>query len=177
MTTQPDPCQDPAAAAIDTFITALRKAFNPDDAVCKPLGGGSTTVYFLAGDGGLPPWNPNCDEPFLWVRAAHRYRARSSDFPTAYMGDKHCNTPDLHRVLAIEIGIMRCTSLLDEPDWQRLTNEANISLDDSWRIELALCTAANSWRRKDRPVATDTVAPYGPEGGVTAWTGMAYVQF
>ena len=175
--TQPDPCHDTASDIIDTFTVALRKAFNPNDPVCPPLGGGSTTIYFLAGDGGLPPWNPTCDEPFLWVRAANRYRTRTTEFPAAYIGDKNCTNPDLTPVLAIEIGIMRCTTLLDEPDWNRLTNEANISLDDSWRIEKALCVAATTWRRKDRLVATDTVTPFGPDGGVTAWTGMAYAQF
>lgn len=170
-------CHDPASDAIDVFIMAMKMAFKPDDENCPPLGGGSSTVYFLAGDGGLPPWNPNCDEPFLWVRAANRYRARAGDFPAAYVGDNNCKTADVKRVLAIEVGVMRCTGLNDEPNWDRLTNEANISLDDSWRIERALCSAAMGWWRKDRPVATDTVAPYGPDGGVTAWTGMAYVQF
>jgi hypothetical protein len=63
-----------------------------------------------------------------------------------------------------------------EPDWDTLDNEAIMSLDDSWRIEQTLQAVTRRLRGPDRAVATDTVAPYGPAGGIIAWTGMAYVQ-
>jgi hypothetical protein len=54
-------------------------------------------------------------------------------------------------------------------------------MDASWRLEMALrnaaCRLKNSGGDEDRLVGTDTVVPYGPEGGVIAWTGMLYASY
>lgn len=172
---------DPASDVINAFVTAMKAAFNPNDTVLPPLGGGSTHVRFFAGDGALPAWDPESsrERMFLWVRAANRYRSRGRDFPSATLQLGRCDNPEVFRVLAVEVGVARCTSMEDGCDWEQLATEAEISLDDSWRIEEALCMAANALKKtdRDRAVATDTVAPIGPEGGVIAWTGMAYAQF
>jgi hypothetical protein len=167
---------DPASEIVNTFITTLRQAFNPADSVQAPLGGGSTTVRFFASDGGLP-YAPGCREPFLWVRVDRRYRSRRRDFPAAYVGDPDCKDADVARAVAVEVGVARCTSEDAKPNWSRLADEAEIGLDDSWRVELALCRAATVLRDTGHAVALDTIAPVGPEGGLIAWTGMAYVQF
>jgi hypothetical protein len=169
---------DPASDIINTFVLAMRACFNPGSAQVA-IGGGSADVRFFAGDGGLPssliPQGDDCEQPLLWVRAAHRYRFRPGAFPAAYVGDGACK--DSLRALAVEVGVGRCSTMEAEPDWDTLASEAEISLDDSWRIELALCMASGELRTPKRAVATDTVAPFGPEGGIIAWTGMAYVQF
>lgn len=64
-----------------------------------------------------------------------------------------------------------------EPSWDDYAAEAEVSLDDSWRIELALCRAATLVRALGYSAGSGEVAPYGPDGGVVAWTGEAYVQF
>jgi len=171
-------CVDPASEIVTVFIAAMRGYFAPDSE-CPPDGGGTTAVRFFAGDGALPAWEPHgsgCDAPFLWVRAARRYRSKASKFPAAHVGDGPCGEADVIRVLAVEIGVGRCTSMTDTPNWDTLADEAEISLDDSWRIEQALCWATKKLRQPNRAVATDTVEPFGPEGGIVAWTGMAFVQ-
>lgn len=179
--TAPD-CVDPAVEIIAAFTLGLRQGFDPAGP-CPPDGGGSTTVRFFAGDGALPAWNASsdCDEPFLWVRAAHRYRSLPRSFPDPYTGSPEDCTEQPFRVLAVEIGVGRCTTMDAEPDWDTLDDEAITSLDDSWRIEQTLQAVTQRLRGPrrvaDRAVATDTVAPYGPAGGIIAWTGMAYVQF
>ena len=62
------------------------------------------------------------------------------------------------------------------PSWEDYATEAEISLDDSWRIELALCRAAALIRGIGYSAGIGEVSPYGPEGGVVAWMGEAYVQ-
>lgn len=178
MTAPAPQCHDPASDVIDVFLTAMRDAFNPDSE-CPPAAGGSTVVRMFAGDGALPAWSPGdgCEGPFLWVRAANRYRSRLSEFPTAYVGDRGCRDADVTRVLAVEVGVGRCTSMELETDWDALAAEAEVSLEDSWRIERVLCTAGGRLRKAGHAVATDTVAPYGPAGGIVAWTGLAYAQF
>jgi len=175
-----NPCHDEASDVVNAFITAMRQAFDPA-ADCPPDGGGTTNVRFFAGDGELPssliPQGPKCKQPLLWVRVAHRFRSRVGDFPAAFVGDAPCGTADLRRVLAVEIGVGRCSTMEAAPKWDVLEDEATVSLDDSWRIEKVLCVVATRLRTKSRAVATDTVAPFGPQGGIIAWTGMAYVQF
>ncbi|WP_409428382.1 hypothetical protein [Mycobacterium sp. SMC-11] len=172
----PDPCHDAASDVVDVFITALRQGFAPASE-CPPLGAGSTQVFFLVGDEDRPAWNPDCDHAFLWVRVAKRYRARIGEFPKAYLGDLDCSKTDVKRVLAVEVGVMRCAVVEEHPNWETLTDAANISLDDSWRIERVLSAAAARLRTPERAVAIDTVAPFGPKDGVTAWAGVAHVQF
>lgn len=174
-------CNDPAWEVISVAMNAMSQAFDPASE-CPPLGGGTTTVRLFAGSGDFPAaWirpGGECEGPLLWVRAAHRYRSRTAQFPTAFVGDIGCSEyGELRRVLAVEVGVGRCISVDADPDWELLEDEATNSLDDSWRIETVLKAIVCRLRSNERAVATDTVAPFGPEGGIVAWTGMAYVQF
>lgn len=171
-------CTDPASGIIDAFTVALREVFDPASD-CPPDGGGSTDVRFFAGDGApLAAWDAHasgkhgCNAPFLWVRAMRRFRSLS--FPAPTIATYPC---DLPRVLAVEIGVGRCAVVDQQPSWSDYAVEAEVSLDDSWRVELALCRAAGALRAAGYAVGTDTIAPYGPDGGVVAWTAVAYVQF
>lgn len=174
-------CVDPAAAVIDVFLAVMGEVFDPAGS-CPPPGGGRRRppVRFFAGDGALTGSvlpGVDCD-PLVWVRASHRFRSRAADFPGAYVGDRGCAAADVFRVLAVEVGVARCTSMEAEADWPLLHAEAVAGLDDSWRIETALCAAAGRLRQSlpGRLVATDTVMPRGPEGGVILWSGLAHVQ-
>jgi hypothetical protein len=176
----PDGPEDPASIVVDTFIAAMRKAWNPNDVVMPPLGGGTTNVRFFAGDDAKAfvdlALGPNCKEPFLWVRAGERYRSRAREFPNPIRGNFQCGNKDVFDVLTVEVGVARCVSMDERPNWDRLDSEAEISLSDSWRISLALCDAQRVLARPERAFATDTVAAYGPEGGIVCWTGVAFVQ-
>jgi hypothetical protein len=171
--------EDPASAVVNTFITALRRAFNPGDVVLAPLGGGSTTVRFFVSDdarayvdAGL---GKNCREPFLWVRLADRYRSRLAEFPNPVRGNTSCKA-DIVNVATIEIGVARCTSKDGIVNFDKLEQESEITLSDSWRIEMALAEAARLLCSPDRAFTTDTVAIFGPEGGIVAVGAVAYVQ-
>ena len=168
---------DPAADIVLAFIKALKQAFNPDDVVQPPVGGGSKEVWTFAGDGALPDAQLCKGVPWLWVRLDRRYRVRKRDFPAAYVGVLDCKNPDVRRAVAIEIGVARCTTMEANPKRAVLEDEATIGLDDSWRIALALCMASDALTAVGHAVVTDTVAPVGPEGGMIAWTGMSYVQY
>lgn len=182
MTTAEPIHADPLDDIVAAFTQAMREAFNPDDAVQPPLGGGSTEVHLFAGDGiPLATWNAHaegdgCDNPFLWVRVMRRYR--TVQFPTPVIDITACETP---RAVAIEIGVGRCAVVDLEPTWEDYDREALISLDDGWRIELALCRARDLVTRGNpqlgQAFGTDVITPYGPEGGVVAMTGIGYVQF
>lgn len=170
---------DPAINVISVFVDAMRRAFNPDDTIAPPTGGGSKNVRVFAGDGVLPPsliQATGCDTPLLWVRAAQRYLSEPKSFPSVRvrMPDE-CEDTGFH-TLGVEIGVGRCSSMESGPTWDDLAAEADASLDDSWRLSLALDLAACDLRSKVRAFAADTIAPYGPEGGVIAWTAVAYVQ-
>lgn len=178
MTTPVPVCMDDASAIVDAYVRAMKLVFSPTSE-CPPVGGGSTDVRFFAGM--APPtdaWDAHsdggegCDNPFLWVRIMRRYR--SLNFPTPTASVEACSAP---RVLAIEIGVGRCAVTDAEPEWTQYAHEAEVSLDDSWRIEKALCVAAGILRGDNRPVGIDTIEPYGPEGGIIGWTGAAYIQF
>lgn len=169
---------DPVGSIVPVFITAMRQAFNPADAVAPPTGGGTTEVWTFAGDGALPDaviCKPGV--PFLWVRLDRRFRTRKRDFPAAFVSNGNCADSDVIRGVAIEVGIARCTTMEAKPKRAVLEDEATVSIDDSWRLDLALCMAAQALKSPDNFVATDTVAPIGPEGGLIAWTGMAYVGY
>ena len=167
-------CTDPALEAVSAAMQAMREAFDPGSA-CPPEAGGSTTVRFLASDGGLPFWDGWCKEPLLWVRVDRRYLSTRQTFPAAFVKSQDCRDHPIN-VLALEVGVARCSSAEQEPRWDDLEQEALIGLDDSWRIEKALCRFGGLRRAKGHAAATDTIAPVGPEGGVMAWTGMAYTQ-
>lgn len=161
---------------LNAAVCAMREAFDPNSSY-PPLGGGSKTVRVFAGDGApLDAVDMHISEcakdPFLWVRLVRRYRSQT--FPSPYVGADGCAT---QVAVAVEMGVGRCAVLsAEEPCWDDLANEAEISLDDSGRIELALCRA--SALMKDRQCsdmqAIDAIVPFGPEGGVIAWVGTMY---
>ncbi|AER48647.1 hypothetical protein SEA_BOYLE_25 [Mycobacterium phage Boyle] len=176
--------EDPAISAVNAFVAALKLAFSPDDKVQPPLGGGTKNVRFFAGDGpALAAFDAhvgvsgdNCAEPFAWVRLARRYYFRPGAFPAPVV-DTSEKCADTMAAAAIEIGVARCTVTAQAtPTFEQYAHEAEVSLDDSWRISLALCTAAKMLRTPKRNVGLDTITPYGPEGGVIAWVGQAFVQ-
>lgn len=169
---------DDTGCILNLFVCAMREAF-ASDSIQPPDGGGSSEVRVFAGDAiPLSAWDAHaegcgCGEPFLWVRLTRRYR--SAQFPTPYVGPSPCGTPV---VLAVEVGVGRCAVVGAQPSWDDYDREAEVSLDDSWRIELALCTAVKRVGKNGCGTqgAVDNVVPYGPEGGVIAWLGTAYVQ-
>ena len=171
-------CVDPASVIVDAFTSSLAEVFDPESD-CPPSSGGSVDVRFFGGDAiPMAAWDAHtnggnqCDIPFLWVRVVRRYR--SSSFPVQDVSIDSCGLP---RVLVIEIGVGRCATVEVNPSWEEYAVEAEISLDDSWRIELALCRAAGKVRGLGYSAGTGEVSPYGPDGGVVAWMGEAYVQF
>ena len=171
-------CTDPASEIVTAYMGALADLFNPATD-CPPIGGGGTTVRFFGGDAiPMAAWEAHtsggedCDIPFLWVRVIRRFR--TSMFPSPDVSIESCALP---RVIALEIGVGRCAVIDAEPSWSDYTREAEISLDDSWRIELALCRASSAVRSLGYSAGSGEVAPYGPDGGVVAWMGEAYVQF
>lgn len=173
-------CTDPASVVVDTVIAALRAYFSPNTE-CPPDGGGTEAVRFLVGDRqslpvGVLPSCPEGDSILVWVRLDRRYEAKLSEFPSATVRDQPCQADDIVPTIALEVGVGRCVSMEAQPDWETLAREAEIALDDSWRISLALDLARCQLQSRERAVAIDTVAPDGPAAGVMLWTGMAYVQ-
>ena len=172
---------DPALAVVAAYMSAMRKAFNPNDAEFPPTGGGTTNVRFFAGDApALAAFEAhaegtNCAEPFVWVRVTGRYRSTPRAFPKA--ADDTEPGCGAMRVVGIEVGVGRCSvTVQEQPTWQEYDDEADRALEDSYRIELALCIAATVLRGQLHTVATDIIRPYGPEGGVIAWLGTAAVD-
>jgi len=173
---------DGAECVLNNVITALKQVFAPDSSH-PPLGGGTEKVRVFAGEAAplsavdLHLADEDCacgQQPFLWVRLVRRYRSRA--FPQPYVGDDPCGSPV---VVAVEIGVARCAVMFsDSCEWEDYANEAEVSLDDSWRIELALCRAATLMKRANCSdvVAFDSIIPYGPEGGVIAWYGTLYAR-
>lgn len=180
--------KDGANCIINAAVRALREAFDPNSEH-PPDGGGSTRIRFFAGDAApLTAFDTfaqseddggcGCEGPFLWVRLMRRYR--TDTFPQPYVGDAPCDKP---RVIAVEIGVARCAVVFDpdapqDCDMSAYESEADISLDDSHRIELALCRAARIMKAENCSdmVATDVIAPFGPEGGAVAWIGTLYAR-
>lgn len=170
---------DPALAITDALAAALTDSFTGTQ--CPPLVGNVEAVRFFAGDGApLAAWdshtsNAGCDAPFVWVRATSRYRSREFPAPTIDMNP--CG--DTTRVLAVEIGVGWCAVIDQEPTWDQYAEEAATAMDAAWRMEMALCRASADLRLNDegRLVGTDTLVPYGPEGGVIAWTGTLYASY
>lgn len=172
MTAQVDSLQD----IVNTVRDAVLAAFNPTDAVMVPTGGGSATCRIVAGDAvPMQMWDAHaqgsdCKEPFLWVRVMRRFR--SKQFPAAIIATDCATQP----VVELEIGVGRCSALSAEVDWDELDDEALVSLDDCWRVELALCRAQTLLTTAGRTVGTGAITPYGPEGGVVAWNGTLLVS-
>ena len=180
--TTPNCPTDPAVDIVVAYTAAMREAFSPDGR-CPPTAG-SNDVRFLAGEGpALVAFDVHtrghgkCKEPMLWVRLARRYRtaAASNSFTPVLDNGTKCDS--LPRVFAIEVGVARCSVATDERSgWDKYEYEAQQQLDDSWRLELALCRAAGKLRALRHEVATDVLNPVGPDGGLVAWIGTAYIR-
>lgn len=180
---------DPAHEIITAAMAALRTCFDPSSSH-PPEGGGSNTVRFLAGDGSPDAavmkhfhigddQQMRCAEPFLWVRLLRRYRTKQ--FPVVFLGDNPCQVP---RAIAFELGVARCTETGGEdPGWPDYAREAEFSIDDSFRIEVAACRAEAAIRKGadgvepyGTAVAADSVLPFGPEANILGWLTTMYVQ-
>lgn len=167
---------------LNNVICALREVFSPHSSQ-PPIGGGTERVRVFAGEAApLSAVDMHLDEcgcgndPFLWVRLMRRYPSDLDRFPSTNIGDNPCGNI---MAVAVEVGIARCAAVFQENcDWTAYESEAEISLDDSWRIELALCRATAMLKQSQCSDATsiDAIIPYGPEGGIIAWTGTLYVR-
>jgi hypothetical protein len=168
---------DPVVSVVEAIAAALTEAFAADSSF-PPAAGGTMIVHFFAGEGApTASWNAHtdavgCDEPFVWVRVMRRYRTRR--LPGAAADPTSCSLP---RAVAVEVGVGRCAVMDEQPTWAQYDMEFDTSLEDSWRIELAVCRAAKQLEADTYTVATDEILPYGPEGGILAWTSIIYVQF
>lgn len=170
---------DNASCIINHLKNALYLAFKTDQD-SPPLGDGIDSVEavkFFAGDGiplaffqSLTNGGEDCS-PFIWVRLHNRYR--TLNFPTPHVGPAPCGTG---RAVKIEVGIARCAIIDPEPSDDDYATEAEIELDDSNRIDLALCAGLRAALKHECATATalDNVLPFGPEGGVIAWMGLGY---
>lgn len=172
------PATDPALEVVEAARAALLSWFAPDSAVPAKVGT-TATVRFFAGDGApLAAWDSHasqgCEEPFVWVRMMRRYRSQS--FPSPTINTNPCGLP---RVVPVELGVGWCAVVDQEPRWSDYQREAEISADTSWRLEEALCLASKLLMRDgaERAVGTDSLVPYGPEGGVIAWTAVLYASY
>ncbi|MGI5216261.1 hypothetical protein [Nocardia sp. CA-290969] len=169
---------DTAIVVVGLMAEAMKRAFT-NGQTTPPFGGGTDTVRFFAGDTmPLAVWNGyasggNCGDPLAWVRVVRRFR--TTQLPEERRDQKSECTET--KALTVEAGIMRCAVTEPEPDWDALEKEALAALDDSVRIDQALVWAMADIEEK---VALSTMIaagePYGPEGGVIAWTQWAHIQ-
>lgn len=172
---------DPALNVIAAVSGALADQFA--DGPCPPMVGATENVRLFAGDGApLAAWDSHasgggCSEPFVWVRAMRRYR--SKQFPTATIDTSPCG---LTRVISVELGVGWCAEV-GEPDrppsWEAYEREAQVSMDTAWRLENAMCASTKRLTAdaEGRLVGSDILVPYGPEGGVIAWSGVIYSSY
>lgn len=160
-------CTDPASEIIQAVRKCMATIFSPTSD-CPPLGGGTTKVWFFAGDA-APINEVDCNNPFLWVRLASRHR--SSQFPDPEMMFSPCGTPE---VITVEVGVARC-ALMDEATFDEYQDEAAISLDDSWRLNKLPCCVSGELNN-EHSVGYEAITPYGPEGGIIAWVTTLYIS-
>jgi hypothetical protein len=169
---------DEASNVVNTVIAEMLRGFNPNDVNMPPLGGGSTTVRFVTGSIiALELWDAhtdggqNCNEPFLWVQLRKRFRFTS--FPNVETGVVDCTA---FRAITLEIGVGRCSHLSPEIDWPEMQQEAEISISDSWRLEIICCNIIRQMKSQNRLIAIGEITPVGPEGGVIAWTATLNIK-
>lgn len=176
--------QDQASDIITAYVKALRDTYHPKGP-CPPVNG-STNVRLLTGAGPAAAafdlhraQTKDCKEPMLWVRLARRYRVQPGGSLAQPVIDNAVRCLDTPRVVQVEIGVARCAVAEQQRNvkWDDYQLEAEQALDDSARIENALCLAGSALRAKGHLVGSNTIDPYGPEGTVILWVGVAYVQF
>lgn len=173
---------DGARCVLLTTAEKVARAFDPHQPDTSPLqgpphgAGGAGAVRLFAGD--APPLDAfnahtgecGCDAPFLWVRLVRRYR--TSDFPAPAVGAGCGADP----AVTVEAGVARCAALGAEPAWQEWEEEAAAALDDSWRLETAMCWAAAALARCGMDAAQDETVPHGPDGGAAGWVATMHVR-
>lgn len=169
---------DPAVDALACLIEAVRSVFTPTQTT-PPTGGGTNDVRFMAGDQlPLAAWDAHnegsdCQRPFLWVRLVHRYRSTPEAFPAPVTQPDACG---LYRALELEAGVARCAVIGESPSFDEYNAEATVALDDSFRLDVALCRAVECLTGDGASlVAVGNVAPFGPQGGIIAASTNLYV--
>lgn len=171
-------CNDPVSDILNYFIAGLRAAYDPTSACPPPDLTEIPMVRFFAGE--VAPQSafdaitndPGCDVPFIWLRVASRYRSR--EFPAPVTGQVDCG---MMGVVAVELGVAWCAITDQYPTPEQYAAEAETSLDHSWRLEKALCSATSKLKADNHLTSLDTIAPYGPEGGILSWSTTSFVSF
>jgi hypothetical protein len=166
--TAPAPCTDPASAVIDAVIATMKILFDPKSD-CPPIGGGSTTVRFYAGEGAFLD-EFECNQPLLWVRFNSRYRSES--FPDNSMVLSPCGAGE---VITVEVGVARCSMYGGDITAKQSAKESEISLDDTWRLNKVACVLKGQLDATHQ-VGQESVVAWGPEGGIVAWATMLYIS-
>ena len=170
---------DQAIVALGLVAEQMRCVFS-EAQTTPPLGGGTEHVRFFAGEG-MPAvaWaghlsSCGCEGPLLWMRVVRRFR--TSELPDERPGTRDTGCPE-PMAITIETGVMRCAVMDAEPTWEQWDHEAQVQLDDSFRLDRALVRAAD---KIEQTVAYSTLVaagePYGPEGGVIAWSQWLHIQ-
>ena len=163
-----NPCTDPASAVIDAVIAAMKDLFDPASE-CPPIGGGSKTVHFFAGEGAYFD-EIECSQPMLWVRFNSRFRTEG--FPDPSVVTLPCGAGE---AITVEAGVARCSQMGGDITPKEVAKEAEISMDDSWRLNKLTC-ALNSKLGGLHQIGQESVSAWGPEGGVIAWATMLYIM-
>ena len=158
---------DPASEVVTAIITTMKAVFS-DGSESPPVGGGSNKVLFFAGEG-APIEEISCDQPLLWARLVSRYRSDAFPEPSTILSP--CGGQE---VIVVEIGVARCSMIGGDATPDQYAAEAEISLDDSWRIGRVMCALKGVL--SSHQLGSDMVNPYGPEGGIIAWMSTIYVS-
>lgn len=169
---------DPAVTILGYVVESLRLAFDPKSAT-PPLGGGTPSIRLVGGDG-IPqayfhPYREaGCSEPLVWVRLVRRYYTELLPEESGRT-TTGCARP---AALTVEAGVLRCSTMDPDPPWTDIEREALTQLDDGYRVDAAMRRAMKCARDEHR--AHDTYLspgePWGPHGGVIAWTQWVHVQ-
>jgi hypothetical protein len=177
MTSSIDVTQDPSQEFVTELMNVVRAVYSPTSDY-PPVGGGSTKVHFVSGEG--PSWDPlagrigeqgddeDCPDPFLWVRLVNRYR--SETFPEATMRPGCPGIP----VLVLEVGVGRCVNIDAAVDWSIIATEAEWGLDDAFRLDKIVCVLTG-YLGERALVAAEPITPEGPDGGGIVWSTTIFI--
>lgn len=162
---------------VGTIIEAMRTQFT-SDAATEPLGGAVPTIEHRPGaDVALDGLEYENCAGIVWVNVLRMFRTtewpQESDSMSACRGTL---------AVVVQVGAARCVSTVDSsgfpPTPEDMERDALVGLDDAVRLERALCIAAR-WLEQ-RGIGNGSVVgssePYGPAGGVLAWTKTLNVQ-
>lgn len=113
-------------------------------------------------------------EGLVWLTVLRRYR--TSEFPVESFESGNCSQP---RAVLVQLGVARCSATMTDdggpPNPDDVHMEAIRGLDDSARLDRALCAAADLLDEQGMISgwAADAAEPVGPEGGVITWVQQA----